>query len=179
MRFQILYFLLQTSGDLALTFVSCVVVITLIVIYILMRIKQINKTNQKEQELNKKAYLAKETARKKVQEAYLSYQKSLQELKATPSNPDLKQRALKLGRAYAEISRSFVGDPAITIYDEMSVMNDINAACAAASNPNQARNSSVLINIEERLLNLQNLKKRGLIDDSEYDSKRKRILGEI
>jgi hypothetical protein len=60
------------------------------------------------------------------------YDGSLNDLKRDPNNPDLRQRTLLLGRQYAELLRN--GDSR-TVYDEVALMNDINAACARATTP--------------------------------------------
>jgi hypothetical protein len=58
------------------------------------------------------------------------YREALEALKQDPNNPDLRQRALDLGRAYSAAMRDNKGYTAV---DETSVMNDINAAAAHAT----------------------------------------------
>lgn len=62
-----------------------------------------------------------------LERARQAYATSLQQLKQDPNNPDLRQRTLQLGRAYANM----VKNP--KIFDEVALMNDINAACAHAT----------------------------------------------
>lgn len=114
---------------------------------------------------------------KAKKEALQAYQQSLANLKANPRNADLRQRTLALGRAYSSLMRDKKGQ---TVFDEVALMNDINAACAGASeflidNPAIAAPDD----IEARLEKLLSLKNRNLIDDSEYSARRKEILESI
>ena len=58
-----------------------------------------------------------------------AYQDSLEKLKRDPTNPDLRAKTLELGREYSNTRRDNKGHP---LFDEMALMNDINAACARA-----------------------------------------------
>ena len=73
--------------------------------------------------------VSKNSARKQAKEAY---DKALAELKVDPRNPEKRQRTLQLGREYSKTTRD---DKGITVFDEVALMNDINAACAAATGP--------------------------------------------
>lgn len=55
-------------------------------------------------------------------------------------------------------------------------MNDINAACAAAISPVLRL---PVIDIESRLLKLQSLKTMGLIEEADFDRKKKEIIDQI
>ncbi len=59
-----------------------------------------------------------------------AYQESLGNLKRDPNNPDLRERTLELGRRYSKLMRNSKGR---TTFDEVALMNDINAACARAT----------------------------------------------
>lgn len=102
-----------------------------------------------------------------------NYENSLYELKKDPANADLKQATLELGRNYSSLTRDNNG---VTTVDEVALMNDINAACAALSSTNTPLVSE---SIEDRLNNLSNLLGKGLITQREYDSRRKEILDSI
>ncbi len=52
---------------------------------------------------------------------------SLNVLKQDPHNPDARERTLAKGRVYATRARSGAG---VNLFDEVALMNDINAACA-------------------------------------------------
>lgn len=110
--------------------------------------------------------------------ARLAYVESLSKLKEAPTNADLKQRTLQLGREYSNLTRDKKGN---TLFDEVALMNDINAACAAASvvATANARTESSVATVEERLQTLVNLKTKGLIDIAEYEKRRSEILGTI
>ncbi len=56
------------------------------------------------------------------------YEESLQALKNDPTNADLRQETLRLGRVYSNWMRNKKGR---TIFDEVAIMNDINAVCAS------------------------------------------------
>jgi len=66
---------------------------------------------------------AKETAKR-------NYKTSLEKLKRDPNNPDLREKTLELGRYYSNLMRDRKGH---TIFDEVALANDINAACARAT----------------------------------------------
>jgi hypothetical protein len=57
--------------------------------------------------------------------AKAAYQASLQALTTDPANRELAQRTLELGRAYSRITRR---SRSVTIFDELALLNDINAA---------------------------------------------------
>ena len=105
------------------------------------------------------------------------YKKSLGNLKRDPNNSDLRQIALELGRRYANLTRT---NNARTIFDEVALANDINAASGAANwaNTNQlTQRPSEDAGI--RLIKLQNLKDQGLIGELEFQQRKKEILQEI
>ncbi len=109
--------------------------------------------------------------RRILQNAHEEYLSALESLKNNPTNADIKQNTLALGREYSSITRQFHnGNKSVTIYDELSLMNDINAACA---------NVSKLPTIKERLQTLEELNQKELISEAEYELKRQQILNEI
>ncbi len=115
---------------------------------------------------------------KALEAAKQAYLKALSTLKSDPTNADRKQRTLALGRAYSNLTRDKKGN---TVFDEVALMNDINAACAAAS-VSPERQLAVAAppkSIEERLSTLGQLKDKGLIEHSEYEKRRAEILGSI
>lgn len=114
---------------------------------------------------------------KVLAEAKAAYQESLSKLKSNSMNADLRQRTLALGRSYSNLTRNKKG---VTVFDEIALMNDINAACANA--PTASRVNDVAQkkpSIEERLSKLSELKIQGLLDEEEYKSRRKKILDEV
>jgi hypothetical protein len=113
---------------------------------------------------------AQEEAARRLQAANDAYRSALAKLKANPTDPNLKEETLRLGRAYAAMSRE---QKAATIYDEMALMNDINAATAGATK--QASVESV----EDRLRKLADLQVKGLISADEYAERRKRLIEEV
>ena len=112
-------------------------------------------------------------AQKRLREAKEAYDRSLAELKRKPTNPDLKQRTLALGRAYSNLTRQHKG---VTLYDEVALSNDINAACAGATahvHPSQQPS------VQSRLQRLAELRQQGLLSDEEFQAQRARILQEL
>ena len=112
---------------------------------------------------------------KERQEAQEAYRKSLKLLKASPANPEIKERTLLLGRKHSNLARYKKG---VTLYDEVALMNDINAACAAAAQalpkPGVSKGS-----LEERLQALEKLRSGGMINDEESQTQRMRILDDL
>lgn len=110
-----------------------------------------------------------------IKPAYLN---SLGRLKSQPTNADLKQNTLELGREYSERTRKLQGINGITIFDEMALMNDINTACAGATSVSmkEATNNQTIL---ERLSKLSELKDKNLINEQEYETRRLKILDEI
>ena len=118
-------------------------------------------------------------------EAGRKYKASLAALSKSPADSRLRQEALRLGREYSNMTRDRSGR---TLFDEVALMNDINAACGGVmsltkASPQQpaSRMSSAPSNqsIEARLGKLASLHAQGLIDDSELRQRRERILDEI
>ena len=110
-----------------------------------------------------------------IKEARAAYLESLAALKERPTNADLKQRTLALGREYSNLTRDSKGN---TLFDEVALMNDINAACAAATGPTSAVVGSAA-SAEDRLRILNDLRTKGLVDDAEFAKRRGEILDSI
>ena len=66
---------------------------------------------------------------RRIEEARLEYLSSLEALKHAPADPNLKGETLRLGRRYSNLTRERKG---VALFDEVALMNDINAASAAA-----------------------------------------------
>lgn len=116
---------------------------------------------------------------KELKEARDAYQTSLAQLKRNPTNANCRQRTLQLGRVYSNLTRNKKG---VTIFDEIALMNDINAACAGATtvdSPPKTTYEQPRQPIEERLARLAELKTKGLIDETEYNARRQKILDEV
>jgi putative oligomerization/nucleic acid binding protein len=102
-----------------------------------------------------------------------AYEQNLARLKEDPTNPELKQRTLALGRTYSNLTRNRKG---VALYDEVALSNDITSACAAVSVP---PSSAVTASPEERLAKLADLRNQGLVDEEEYQAQRRRVLNEL
>ena len=113
---------------------------------------------------------------KALEEARRDYENSLLELKANPTNANLRQVTRGLGRIYSHLGRNKKG---VTIFDEVALSNDISAACAGATNIVEGSAATPNQTIELRLEKLAELKTKGLIDDDEYAARRERILDEV
>ncbi|MBW8892018.1 MAG: hypothetical protein JF617_07610 [Burkholderiales bacterium] len=114
---------------------------------------------------------------KALERAKKAYLEALAQLKGSPTNADLKQHTLALGRAYSHLTRDKKG---VSLFDEIALMNDINAACAAASVVSaKPSGHSAGPSIEARLRTLTDLKDKGLVAPAEYESRRNEILGSI
>jgi hypothetical protein len=124
---------------------------------------------------------AEEEYQASLSEAEGNYRRMLGILRSNPSDPAMREKALSWGRRFAELTRQAVGS-GVTIYDEVALSNDINAACAGANRANQVaapRESSDSIPIEERLAKLKTLLDKDLISSEEYKEKRMRLLDEV
>jgi hypothetical protein len=105
-----------------------------------------------------------------------AYHNSLIKLKANPTNANLRQLTLQLGRTYSNLTRNKKG---VTIFDEVALSNDISAACAGATNILENKATKPDQSIELRLAKLAELRAKGLIDDDEYAARRERMLDEV
>ena len=108
-------------------------------------------------------------------EAKRLYDESLAALTASPADPELRKRALDLGRVYSNLNRDSKG---VTIYDEVALSNDIGAACAATE-VETSRHAVVepvaaKADVVERLRTLNDLKSNGLVAEDEFNSLRDR-----
>jgi rubrerythrin len=124
--------------------------------------------------------LRQEDIRRKLRAIYDAedrYKKSLEALKNNPADANRKQKSLQFGRELAELGRRYEGTPGVTIFDEMALMNDINAACAAA--PSLSTKTETSQTLEERLAKLSDLKAKNLLSEQEYNERRREILNEI
>jgi hypothetical protein len=123
----------------------------------------------------KKRAQALEQTKQAQAQAKDAYQNSLVELKANPTSADLRQKTLERGRAYSNLTRNKGG---VTIFDEVALMNDIEAACAGAA-ISENRAGAQKQTIEGRLEKLADLKVKGLIDEQEYAARKQKILDEV
>jgi len=124
---------------------------------------------------------AEEKYRASLSEAEGNYRQMLEILRSNPTDPKMREKALSWGRRFAELTRQAVGS-SVTIYDEVALSNDINAACAGANRANHVAVShepGASIPIEERLARLKSLLDKGLISSEEYSEKRMRLLDEV
>ncbi len=118
-----------------------------------------------------------EYRKQQLEAAKMDYARSLTRLKETPVDPQLCEQTLAKGRVYSKLTRE---DKAVTVYDEVAILNDINAACAAVATivaPESPKPSATWI--EERLVKLSSLKEQGLITADEYESHREAVLSDI
>lgn len=108
--------------------------------------------------------------------ARVAYQNALARLKRDPGNSDLREETLRLGRTYSNMTRQ----RGVTLFDEVALSNDINAACAGVFREEKSPGRQLpKPSVEARLAQLAELKAKGLIDEGEYASRRLEILREI
>lgn len=103
-----------------------------------------------------------------IRKSLSDYHLGLQRLKEDPTNPDLRQDVLHLGRTYSNLTRDRSG---VTVYDEVALKNDIDAACAGTVTVQKQ-------SIDERLGRLKALFADGHIDEREYLRRRRSIIDE-
>lgn len=104
------------------------------------------------------------------------YQATLARLRESPSDPHLKQRTLDAGRALAATTRKGSG---VAIFDEVALMNDIQAACAGAQQGAPPPSQSPTLSIEQRMRRLDDLLSASVISEQEYQAKRKELLAQL
>ncbi|HKS10865.1 MAG TPA: SHOCT domain-containing protein [Pyrinomonadaceae bacterium] len=160
-------FYLQSGGD-STGVVCCGGIILLIVVIV---IAMVNAGNEQAKQLK----AAREEQIRRLNAAKDAYFNALKRLKANPTSADLRESTLQLGRKYSNLTRN---DSGVTVYDEVALSNDINAACAGATILVDAKSAQPQT-IESRLQKLVELKSKGLIDEQEYAARREKILDEV
>jgi hypothetical protein len=154
--------------------VGCVIALVAIGFFIAIYLRGLAEAARKQRE-------AEERYQASLREAEGNYRRMLEILRSNPTDPEMRERALSWGRRFAELTRQPVGSN-VTIYDEVALSNDINAACAGANRTNQTSTLSESANsssIEERLAKLKRLLDQGLVSSEEYSEKRMRLLDEV
>ena len=120
--------------------------------------------------------IAAANARTKAREAYST---ALRDLRRSPNDSRLRERALVLGRDYSDRCRNGQG---VTTYDELAIKNDIDAITAgsvALATHAVTSTAPAAPDPAARLAKLEALKSQGLVTDDEYTQSRARILAEI
>lgn len=105
-----------------------------------------------------------------------AYDSSLQQLRERPNDSAARAQALELGRHYSNLTRSQSG---VTVYDEVAIKNDIDAACAGTVQAAPSNVDSRGGRVRERLEELQRLLEAGLISRDEHDAARAKVLSEL
>ncbi len=119
----------------------------------------------------------------KTDDAKRRYERALLDLKENPADPSFRQAALDAGRYFASL----------TPLDEMAIKNDLDAASAAASQPQTSPGAeqrkrpaateddanSMTRTFRDRLATLEELKRANLISEAEYADRRESILNEV
>ena len=106
------------------------------------------------------------------------YKTNLEQLTRSPGDTNLRQNALSSGREYARIAREGGKE---TLFDEVALMNDINAVAGGYSVKPKDDKTEIAAerSISERLAELAKVKEQGLISEDEYNAKRSAILDEM
>lgn len=110
--------------------------------------------------------------RDRIWQAKADYERALLKLRREPCNPALRAKVLDLGRHYSFLSRDEIG---IAIFDEVALMNDLQAAATG----NHSEFEPPKASIEERLEKLEKLKQKGYISDEQYESRNSKILDDL
>jgi hypothetical protein len=122
---------------------------------------------------------AEEFARE-LAEAKATYHASLEKLSDDPTNPSLRKTTLEFGRVYSNLTRKKQG---VSLFDEVALMNDINAACggttAISNSGNPPTPPDASLSIQERLTKLRELKEQGFVSELEYEAKRQQLISEV
>jgi hypothetical protein len=107
---------------------------------------------------------------KRRDKIFKEYRQSLSELRNNPNNAALKERTIMLGRAFSDLT---LDKNLNRKFDELALMNEINAVSGVKPNPAPAQS------VEFRLKQLEDLRSKQLITDSEYISRRQKLINEI
>lgn len=128
-----------------------------------------------------------ELRRRRIAEAEEIYNEWLQELRAFPTDSAVRIQTLEAGREYARALRESGNE---TIFDEVALLNDINAIAGSSvsksierQQPSAPRKVEPEVeqpkSHEDRLRALADLRSKGLITEDEYNERRTKILDEI
>jgi len=120
-------------------------------------------------------------AEAKREAAREAYHESLQELKRHPTDADLWSETLALWREYSDLTRSRKD---VAIFDEVGLVNDLVAAAGGTAAPGPtggARPAGRVTSrsLEERLAELGELHRRGLIDEEDFRVRKAELLKEV
>ena len=108
------------------------------------------------------------------------YEASLDRLQSDPNNPALRTQTLKIGRHYIEIVKAQAhltkDTSGIDTFDEMSLMNDINAACARSTEVAAARFNKPT-SVASEIRKLTELLEEGILTADEWQSAKGQLVG--
>ena len=110
---------------------------------------------------------------KALAEALAAYQAALGALKKKPTDPALREKALAAGRRYSSMTRENKG---VTVFDEVALKNDLDAATAGAVSVAAPAAPAPASSVADRLRSLDELRQQGLITEDEYQARRVKIL---
>lgn len=114
---------------------------------------------------------------KLIEEAKEAYEKSLHALRKNPNDPTLRQETLRLARKYSSMSPKDKNGR--REFDEVAIMNDINAAGAGAVSNVKIANPEVLSgkSITEEIEKLGKLFLAGALTAEEFERGKALFLG--
>jgi hypothetical protein len=115
----------------------------------------------------------------RLRSAEEAYQKALHDLRRAPHSSKQREATLLAGREYARVARENKRE---TIFDEIALMNDINAIAGqqvSAQPTGRKEQTEPQLSYEERLERLQRLAAAGHLTKDEYVEKRRRLLDEL
>lgn len=122
---------------------------------------------------------------KRLAETRAEYDEALARLRGDPTSAFYRQRALEVGRALAALSRE---SGAVTVFDEMALKNDLDAAAAGATvltapiapaaskAPATPAPAAGAPSVADRLRLVADLRTQGLISEEELQARRSKIL---
>jgi hypothetical protein len=115
---------------------------------------------------------------RKVKAAWEKYWYALEELRESPDSSQEREATLHAGREFARLVREGGSE---TVFDEVALMNDINAIAGQqvfARSTERGQRADDL-SIEERLVRLRKLAEAGQVTKEEYLERRKRVLDQL
>lgn len=110
-----------------------------------------------------------------------NYEFAKKKLRQQPKNNQLREKALQAGREYYKSLRNGV----LSIYDEQAITNDLSSIASVSQTDNTVQPSinkaddNSQSDIVSKLEKLKQLKDKGIITESEFESKKKDLLDSL
>lgn len=157
---------MSEEGTVVLAILGLIVVVVVPIFLIVRRFKVVNAVADEDAALA----VARAVNQARLDAAWTNYRAALDALKLNPADAEMREKALGWGRHYASLTHTRAPGMGGTVYDEVSIANDITAATASGT---------VGGNVEERLARLDDLMARGVLKVDEYERQRAALVAQL